>query len=97
MGFPYIVIGSGPAGVSCAVALLAQGRTVLMVDGGNDLDKVRSEKLVALRTQSRTAWTNEDTDWMREGMEPTAGGIPLKLYAGSDYPFRRLEGAPRIE
>ena len=97
MGLPSIVIGSGPAGVSCAAALLAQGREVLMLDGGNDLEAYRAEKLTQLKASSPSEWSDDRIAWMREGMEPTAGGIPLKLSVGSDYPFRTLPGAPQIE
>jgi len=97
MGLPHIVIGSGPAGVSCAVALLAQGREVLMIDGGAGLEPERAEKLAALSATPPETWVGSATSWMREGMQPTAEGIPLKLSFGSDYPFRILPGAPVVE
>ena len=37
-----LVIGSGPSGISVATALLARGRTVLMLDGGKDLEPDRA-------------------------------------------------------
>jgi len=97
MCLPHIVIGSGPAGVSCAVALLAQGRSVLMIDGGAELESERSQRLAALGATPPETWTGPATAWMREGMQSTAEGIPLKLSFGSDYPFRILPGAPVVE
>lgn len=41
----FIVVGSGPAGVSAALALTAAGRSVLMLDGAEDGDAPRSEDL----------------------------------------------------
>ncbi len=41
----FVVIGSGPAGVSAALPLVEAGRRVIMLDGGNDRD-----------TQPSTAW-----------------------------------------
>ena len=35
----YIVIGSGPSGVSCATALLKKNVKVLMIDTAYDLEK----------------------------------------------------------
>ena len=34
----FVVIGSGPAGVSAALPLIEAGRRVIMVDGGDDQD-----------------------------------------------------------
>ena len=34
----YYIIGSGPSGVSCAYALLRQGRKVTMLDAGLELE-----------------------------------------------------------
>jgi len=97
MGLPHIVIGSGPAGVSCAVALLVQGRSVLMIDAGAELEPERAQQLAALSATPPETWTGPATAWMREGMQSTAEGIPLKLSFGSDYPFRILPGASVVE
>ena len=43
------VIGSGPAGVSCAVALLNQGIQVTMLDGGQELETERKELIQFLQ------------------------------------------------
>ena len=79
------------------MALLAQGRTVLMIDGGASLEPERAKKLAALSATPPETWSGPATTWMREGMQPTAEGIPLKLSFGSDYPFRILPGAPVVE
>jgi len=39
----FIVIGSGPAGVSAAIPLVEAGRRVLMIDGATERDAVRYE------------------------------------------------------
>ncbi len=39
----HCVIGSGPAGVACAKALLARGATVLMLDAGIGLEPGRAQ------------------------------------------------------
>ena len=97
MGHPHIVLGSGPAGISCAVALLAQGRQVLMIDGGSDLEPASAQKLAALSATPPDTWNRTATQWMREGMQSDTTGIPLKLTYGSDYAFRILPGGSSIE
>ncbi len=93
----HIVIGSGPAGVSCAHALLAAGCKVLMIDGGARLEDANRSKLVKLSELPSSAWKGENVEWMREGMQAAVEGIPLKLTYGSDYPFRPVAGAPSVE
>ena len=45
---PHCVIGSGPAGVACAKALLAQGVPVAMLDAGLQLEPETAERIRAL-------------------------------------------------
>jgi choline dehydrogenase-like flavoprotein len=97
MSKPLIVIGSGPAGVSCAKALLAEGRHVLMIDGGNELEAANAQKLAKLRTIEPSSWAGDASEWLREGMRAAVEGIPLKLVYGSDFPYRTMAGAPKIE
>lgn len=79
------------------MGLLAQGCSVLMIDGGAGLEPERAQKLAALGATPPETWSGSATAWMREGMQSTAEGIPLKLSFGSDYPFRILPGAPVVE
>jgi choline dehydrogenase-like flavoprotein len=97
MSKPLIVIGSGPAGVSCAKALLAEGRHVLMIDGGSELEAANTQKLAKLRAMEPSSWPGEASEWLREGMRAQVDGIPLKLAYGSDFPYRSMIGAPKIE
>lgn len=92
----HIVIGSGPAGVSAAVALLSKGHRVLMLDAGQQLEPERTAKLVHLQGQLPETWAGQHTAWLREGMEAAVEGIPTKLTYGSDFPYRTLPGAPVI-
>ena len=97
MALPHIVIGSGPAGVSCAAALLAARQPVLMLDGGADLEPIHAQKLVELSTSPLDVWGGEASAFMRDGMQSSVEGIPLKLSYGSDFPYRAMPGAPAIE
>src|ERR1700730_12497965 len=82
------VIGSGPAGVACATALLDQGAQVTMLDAGLELEPSRRSQLADLQSVAFTSWDEPSLRFLREGVEVSAGGIPLKLAYGSDFPYR---------
>jgi choline dehydrogenase-like flavoprotein len=92
-----IVVGSGPAGVAAARALIAQGRRVLMLDAGLRLEPERELAVEALAAMPPDAWDDALTAPLKEGVEVTSGGIPLKRLYGSDYPFRGTDAAYAIE
>lgn len=61
----HIVIGSGPAGVSAAKALLARGRQVLMLDGGKELEPEAVARRDALAATDPASWTDQTREgWM---------------------------------
>lgn len=76
------VIGSGPAGVSVAHALLEQGVTVSMVDAGIGLEKSRADKLNELKNTSYATWDKQTLEFFRS--EPHE----KKLAYGSDFPYQ---------
>jgi choline dehydrogenase-like flavoprotein len=87
----HCVIGSGPAGVACASALLQRRAKVLMLDTGITLEPHRRElvtQMAALRPQD---WSAEQLRDYKAGMTAGAKGIPLKLAYGSDYPYRETD------
>lgn len=86
------VVGSGPAGVSVATGLLASGARVTMLDAGVLLEPGRQEIVRRLATTRPEAWAAADLARIREGMTPTASGVPLKYTYGSDFPYRETEG-----
>lgn len=90
-----VVIGSGPAGIACARALVAAGKRVVVVDGGYDLEP---ETRIAVRSLATRAsgWSPTETRFLREGVETNNGGIPLKRAYGSDFPYRSAPGATTI-
>ncbi|HEV2033060.1 MAG TPA: GMC oxidoreductase [Candidatus Dormibacteraeota bacterium] len=83
-----LVIGSGPAGVACASALLEKGAQVTMLDAGLELETDRRRRLADLRSVAFTSWDEDSLRFLREGVEVSAGGIPLKLAYGSQFPYR---------
>ena len=78
-----IVIGSGPAGVSTATALLARGRHVTMLDGGKVLEPAAVARQAALAAQDPSDWDNAARSaWMQPQYETPAGQV--RRY-GSDF------------
>src|SRR5256714_12737660 len=88
----FVVVGSGPAGVACAHALLQQGARVTMLDAGLDLESDRKANVAHLRSKSPQSWDATSLRFIREGVSVEAGGIPLKMAYGSSFPYR--EPAP---
>jgi choline dehydrogenase-like flavoprotein len=82
------VIGSGPAGVACASALLDGGAKVTMLDAGLELEPARRRQLADLQSRSSTSWDQESLNFLHDGVQVTRGGIPLKLAYGSDFAYR---------
>ncbi len=89
-----LVIGSGPAGVACASALLEGGAKVTMLDAGLELEPARRRQMASLQSTPSTSWAPESLAFLRDGVEVTRGGIPLKLAYGSDFAYRDPIGQP---
>lgn len=93
-----IIVGSGPTGISCAWSLLRAGWKVIMLDVGLDLEPQQSAKLTSLQSVSPDTWnTAPEAAFLREGIQADRKGIPLKLAYGSDFPYRAVRGATRLE
>ena len=59
-----LVIGSGPAGVSLAMALIARGQSVTLLDGGQTLSPGLVDKRDALAARSPEDWDRKEiADW----------------------------------
>ena len=82
------VIGSGPAAVSCAYALVERGYAVTVLDAGIELEPERAQAVQRLQRIGHSAWDDESLRFIREGANATANGIPIKRVYGSDFPYR---------
>ena len=91
MEITHCVIGSGPAGVACATALLARGARVLMLDAGLELEPELARVIRPLADKSPGQFTARDLQSLRGNQLPTAKGLPRKLIFGSDFPYRDTE------
>lgn len=89
------VVGSGPAGVACAKALVEREQKVKMIDVGLELESDRQAKLEEVR---RSHKENPQSDISRNPVlqrmkdemiySRENGDLPRKLAYGSDYPYR---------
>ena len=87
----HCVIGSGPAGVACAKALLARGATVLMLDAGIELESDRAQVVRQCAKIKPEVWDQNQLAVLKGGLAADAGGVELKLVFGSDFPYRETE------
>lgn len=87
------VIGSGPAGVSSAIALVRQGLEVTMLDVGLELEPERVAAVDRLSRARPEEWDQEALAMLRGNMKASSAGIPMKLSYGSDFPYRE-DGTP---
>jgi choline dehydrogenase-like flavoprotein len=82
------IVGSGPAAVSCATALLDRGAQVTMLDAGLELEADNQRRRAQLAASSPEQWTAEQVEFLKKGVAAETGGIPLKRAYGSDFPYR---------
>src|SRR6516165_2067350 len=80
----WVVIGSGPAGVACARAVLDRGRKVHMLDSGLALESERHQLVKQLKANRPEAWNASDVAAFKAGVDAGTGGLPNKLVYGSD-------------
>ncbi len=86
----HYVIGSGPAGVACAMALLARGEEVTMLDAGFGLEPDVRALVEGMAKQAPDQWSPVSLRSVKT--LAVAGGSPRKLVYGSEYPYRQPEG-----
>jgi choline dehydrogenase-like flavoprotein len=87
----HCVIGSGPAGVACAKALLARGANVVMLDGGLELEPERAQLVRRLAACQPAKWAAADRAILQGSLAASAAGLPSKLAFGSNYPYAETE------
>lgn len=85
------VVGSGPAGVACAYALLAQGLHVTILDAGITLEPEHRRVVDALQSRPLEGWNAELLQALKYNMTSNRKGLPTKLVYGSDFPYRDVD------
>ncbi len=92
-----IVIGSGPAGVAAAVALLKKGYKVRMVDAGFKLENDREKVVERLFSLSKENWSKKDILTIKENMDPHSEGVNIKYLFGSDFPYKGMDDIQPVQ
>lgn len=87
----HYVIGSGPAGVSCARRLLQAGLSVTLVDGGITIEAERVPPVRELAALDPDGWTPAMVQALTGKVEASAEGVQIKKVFGSDYPYREVD------
>ena len=82
------VVGSGPAGVSCAKALLDRGFAVTMLDAGIELEQEK-QLLLEKFDGASFSWDYVSPQQLK-GSTVTNSKAPLKLSDGSDYMYQKV-------
>jgi choline dehydrogenase-like flavoprotein len=84
----HCVIGSGPAGVACATALLGRGAKVLMLDAGIKLEPERERIVSDLAQKKSSEWPPSQIAAVHGDSDADLKGLPVKKLFGSDFPYR---------
>ena len=84
---PVAVIGSGPAGITAARALLDQGIAVTMIDAGNTLPPEAQQVHDAMAAGMPADWDRAALAERNRHSLKERDGVPLKTVFGSDYPY----------
>lgn len=85
------VVGSGPAGVACAVPLVKKGLSVTMIDAGVELESEIQDVIRKLSVKDRRDWDVRSLVMLRHNFPPGRDGRPLKYVYGSNFPYRDAE------
>src|ERR1700759_2336454 len=85
------VIGSGPAGIACAVGLLSKGHTVTMLDAGLEIEPERQVILHQLESTAPKDWNPSAINSIKDNVSSGVSGIPLKYAYGSDFPYQETQ------
>jgi len=86
-----VVIGSGPAGVAAASALVACGAPVTMLDPGGRLEPDIAARAARVGERLPDAWSDAERAALRGPLRYNSEGAPLKLAFGSDYVYRDVD------
>ena len=81
------MIGSGPAGVACARALVRRGLKPTVLDAGETVDEPRLAAIRRLQKADPLQRASEDLALLTANPTVRAGGIPRKLAFGSDFVY----------
>jgi len=74
-----LVIGSGPAGVSVAMALIARGQSVTLLDGGKTLSESLQQRQSTLASKPAADWTDEEEAAWQSPQLDNSGDLAMRF------------------
>lgn len=83
------VVGSGPAGAFCALALIERGYKVTVLDSGRELDPERMALSESLVSTPREQWPVDVVRKLSANWTLDEPGVPRRLLFGSDFAYVR--------
>lgn len=93
----YVVVGSGPAGIAAAMALVSHGHHVTILDVGDELDS-HSEALVSRMSQELPdEWDAQSIATISGKRNRTEDAVHSKQSFGSSYSFSDESSGLRVE
>jgi choline dehydrogenase-like flavoprotein len=91
------VVGSGPAGVACAHALVSRGVPVTMLDAGVEMEPDLRRVLATMSGQAPADWDAGDRARIKRPTEISDRAIPLKAAYGSLFPYQHAAQRLRFD
>jgi choline dehydrogenase-like flavoprotein len=91
-----VVVGSGPAGVACAHALVTRGLDVTMLDVGIELEPDTQAMVGSLGRRPPEHWTAAERARISAPVWLVEGRVPAKASFGSDFVFRDASEALQL-
>lgn len=91
MSTPALVIGSGPAGMATALALMESGLQVTMLDAGIVLESVVEDFTRGLSLLPHRQWSEAERESLKVSADKPIGGLFFKKIFNSDYPYRETD------
>lgn len=86
-----LVIGSGPAGMATALALMENGVQVTMLDAGIGLEPEVEGLTRRLSLSHHRQWSEAERESLKVGKDKPIGGLFFKRIFNSDYPYRETD------
>ena len=65
----YYLIGSGPAGIGAALALVEKKKPVTILDSGEDLESDKKEIVERMSKMEPEDWSQNDIQSLKSGVE----------------------------
>jgi choline dehydrogenase-like flavoprotein len=85
------VIGSGPAGVASAMALLKRGLSVHLLDAGITLETNQQAVVTRLASITPELWNPASLEPIKAHVQASTDGLPRKIAFGSDFPYQQTD------